>query len=238
MSVMENRRFAYEDTQGNGIISLRICEMTVPYTEEEAENVFSIEEWELYRKKKNLKRRKEMFWSRKMAKDAICDISDEKEERQQISIGKGQLGHPIVKGRQRSCQVSITHCPDYAAAVAFPEEIMIGLDMERVAHKAQLGIEEILTDREQKLIPDFLDKELFALVMWTAKEALGKFLKLGLTMNLEVLQITDVRPAEGGYRLEFRFFPGLTAYACVTDEVVYTMVYSKSITLTEKVKEK
>lgn len=235
MSVMENRRFAYEAAQGNGMVSLRICEMTAAYTEEDAEKVFSKEEMEQYRSKKNVKRKKEIFWSRKMAKDAICDISDRKEEMQQISIGKGQLGHPIVKGRQRSCQVSITHCPDYAAAVAFPEEIMIGLDMERVEHKAQLGIEEILTDREQKLIPEFLDKELFALVMWTAKEALGKFLKLGLTMNLEVLQIADVRPAEGGYRLEFRFFPGLTAYSCVTESIVYTMVYPKSITLTERV---
>ncbi len=237
MSAMEKRIFEYEDAQGSGIVSLHICDMLTSYTEEELAEVLSREEWEHYHKKKNGKRRKEMFWSRRMAKAAICDISKETEEMQQLHIGRGQFGHPIVKGMKRSCQVSITHCPDYAAAVAFPEEIMIGLDMERVEHKAQLGIEEVLTDREQKLIPTFLDKELFALIMWTAKEALGKFLKLGLTVNFEVLQISNMRPTEAGYESEFRFFPGLVGYTWVTDTLVYTMVYSKSILLKEKVKE-
>ncbi len=231
---MENRRFTYEDAQGRGIISLRICNMTDSYTEEEITEVFSKEELNDYHQKKNQKRKKEMFWSRKMAKAAIYDITQVKEEMQQIHIGRGQFGHPIVKGKQGNCQVSITHCADYAAAVAFPEEVMIGLDMERIEHKTQLGIEAVLTDREAKLIPTFLDKELFALIMWTTKEALGKFLKLGLTVNFEVLQIADVRWVESGYQSEFRFFPGLTAYTCVTENVVYTLVYAKSITLKEQ----
>ena len=235
MSTMKNRKFKYEDANGCGIISLRICDMTTSYTDEDLERVFSKEELKNYHNRKNNKRKKELFWSRKMAKAAIYDINKEIKEMPKIHIGKGQFGQPIVKEGQRAYQVSITHCSNYAAAIAFPEEMMIGLDMEKVEHKEQIGIEDILTDREKSLIPALLNKEIFALIMWTAKEALGKFLRLGLTMNFDILQIVDVRPTEDGYQSEFRFFPGLIAYTTVADDIVYTLVYSKSITLKEEV---
>lgn len=234
MSVIENREFEYEDLHGRGIISLRICNMTSTYTDEDLTSVFSKEELQNYYNRRNRKRKKELFWSRKMAKAAIYDISKEIKEMPKIHIGKGQFGQPIVKEEQRAYQVSITHCSDYAAAIAFPEEMMFGLDMERVEHKAQIGIEDILTDWEKQLIPEYMDKEIFALIMWTTKEALGKFLKLGLTMNFDILQIDDVKPIEGGYQSEFRFFPGLIAYTTVSDDIVYTLVYSKNILLKEK----
>lgn len=235
---IETKRFEYHDEWGAGAyghISLNICDINQPYTSEDLEYVFSNREKEYYNRKKNEKRKKEMFWSRKMAKIAIKDLSDlgTNYNLNVIDISKGQFNNPLVKGEQGKYQVSITHCKDYAAAISFPEELIIGLDMERVDHKKQLGIEEILTDREKKLVPEFLDKELFALIMWTTKEALSKFLKLGLAMSLEVLQISNVKPAEDGYESEFRYFPGLGAYTCIGESIVYTIVCSRNLNLKE-----
>lgn len=235
---IETKRFEYHDEWGHGEhghISLNICDINQPYTSEDLEYVFSDREKEYYNRKKNEKRKKEMFWSRKMAKISIKELSNLgiDDNLNVIDISKGQFNNPLVKGEQGNYQVSITHCQDHAAAISFPEELIIGLDMERVDHKKQSGIEEILTDREKKLVPEFLDREMFALIIWTTKEALSKFLKLGLAMSLDVLQISNVKPVEDGYESEFRYFSGLGAYTCISENIVYTIVCSKNLNLKE-----
>lgn len=226
--------FAFRDGREEGSLTLYIGNMNAAYTEEELQSFLSEEEREEYERKKNDKRKKELFFSRKMAKKAIGAVSGSAGQPNSVSIRKGQFQHPLVAGKTDGVQVSITHCKNYAAALAFPERLILGLDMESVDHKEQLGIEEILTERERKLIPPLLDRELFALVMWTAKEALGKFLKLGLTVSMEVLQICKIAPQDGGYRAEFRYFPNLQANTYIREEVVYTIVCAQSLQLRER----
>jgi len=218
------------DNLESGSICLHMCNTNEPYSSEDASSYLSEEEYQYYGQRKNPKRKREVFWSRIMAKLAVKDIAHlPEEEMESIHISKGHMQNPLVKGTHGQYQVSITHCPDYAGAVAYPEELLIGLDMEAIQPDKQEGIYEILTDRERRMCPEHMERELYAMVLWTAKEALVKCLKLGLSVSFEIMQVSGLQKADPGFRSSFRYFPGLEAYTAVEEDIVYTIVYPNDV---------
>lgn len=223
-----------KDKSAYGQMSLNICELGQDYLEEEVTQCLGREEIKDFTNR-SAKRKNEIFWSRLMAKQAIGDLAgSQMRPFNEIEITKGFLKNPIIKGVCSGTQISIAHCKEYAGAVAYPEELIIGMDMEVAGYNKDNSIWQILADRERKMHPENMDRERFSLIMWTAKEALVKFMKLGLTVSFEIMQIDSIACHENGYRLKFRYFHGLEAYCLLYKNLVCTLVYPMELGVTQK----
>lgn len=218
--------------QGLGRLSLNICRLDRIYSDQEIRQCLGAEEIEEYVQKSE-KRKAEIFWSRLMAKKAISDLYGKKTVRlNEIRIAKGFFKNPLIKGDCKELQVSIAHCNEYAGAIAYPEELILGMDMETTGHGREKSIWQVLSEREKRICPIDMEKEVFALVMWTAKEALVKFMKLGLMVSFEITQVESIWRCEGGFWLKFSYFHGLEAYSLFDDNLICTLVFPGDIELT------
>lgn len=213
---------------------LNICTLHQTYSDQQAQQIFCPNEQETYSCFRKEKRKREIYWSRLMAKKSISQLSLSNSEEKyfsDIEISKGIFSNPLVKGLYKDFQVSITHCKDYAGAIAYPEELILGLDMESAGHNKEHSIWEILTEREKRLLPITMDKEIFTLMMWTAKEALVKLIKLGLSVHFDIMEIDQFKFEEDNCAITFKFFPGIKVFTTVENTLVYSIAYPRAIHL-------
>ncbi|MSQ49132.1 MAG: 4'-phosphopantetheinyl transferase superfamily protein [Betaproteobacteria bacterium] len=115
----------------------------------------------------------------------------------QIEIRSGIYGQPLVHHpRAGSAQVSVSHSQGLAVALAFPAEVPMGIDLETVSAVAAETIISALEASAPELAwlaTAGVDQAIAYCVLWTAREALGKALKIGLNSPLGVLALSDIR---------------------------------------------
>lgn len=135
------------------------------------------------------RRKKSYLLGRLTAKRAVAALLGEKPA--DIWIQAGVFTQPLVVATGSNVQVSITHCDDFGAALAFPEAHPMGIDLERVAPDKKEALERNLTKEERELVKAWpYPYETGLTLVWTAKEALSKVLKTGLMAPLEIFAIT------------------------------------------------
>lgn len=135
------------------------------------------------------KRKKSYLLGRLTAKCAVAALLGEKPA--DIWIQSGIFTQPLVVANASNVQVSITHCDDFGAALAFPEAHPMGIDLERVAPDKKEALERNLTKAEKELMKAWpYPYETGLTLVWTAKEAISKVLKTGLMAPLEIFEIT------------------------------------------------
>lgn len=217
--------------QLQGELTLGICNTNSPYLKEGVSSILSADEMREYLQKKSDKRKSEFYWSRTLAKTILRSLYKEEHKLTDIKIAKGYLNNPIIKSKEQGYGLGITHCDDYAAIIVFPEEMVLGLDMEKLDLKKVKSINTILTDKERKLCPLNYEYDNFVIAAWTMKEALVKFLKLGLSVNFDVMQISSVEWTDSGFKSSYRYFPTLEAYTFFEEDFVYTIVCTNNFAL-------
>nr|ASV47095.1 4'-phosphopantetheinyl transferase EntD (siderophore biosynthesis) [uncultured bacterium] len=159
------------------------------------------------------RRRREFLLGRYVAKLALSGLTGEPDLRR-IRVGAGVLGQPVVHlPGVRAVQVSLAHCDPVAVAVAAGEETPLGVDVERADERVHRVVDAHLTARERALLGVLGDpEEVAAARLWAAKEALGKALRTGLTVALEVLEVHEVDAAAPAVRMRFTHFPQYAAH--------------------------
>ncbi|MUL33895.1 4'-phosphopantetheinyl transferase family protein [Priestia megaterium] len=178
------------------------------------------------------KRVKSYLAGRYAAKKAISSFVQE-ENLDQILIEQGIFHQPIiVYPNANNLQVSITHCDDLGAAIAFPEALPMGIDIERISIERKAILRSQMTEREKDIIKSFpYSEEVMLTLLWTAKESLSKILKTGLTIPLEILEV-NMLEIKGNTVLGY--FNNLFQY-CVSswvfDEYVCSIAYPKNTLL-------
>lgn len=147
------------------------------------------DEADYYNSLSSEKRKKSFLIGRFVAKQAIADLSGEVIS-PNILIQPGIFTQPVVVGNKQNIQVSITHCNDVGAALAFPEAHPMGIDIEKINPKHNDVLARQVTKTELKHINDWPLSYIEGLTLcWTVKEALSKVLKTGLTTPFEVFEI-------------------------------------------------
>lgn len=139
------------------------------------------------------KRKKSYLLGRYSAKQAISIIAGA-ENPQSFFIKHGFFNQPIVINRNnKNVQISISHCEDIGAAVAFPETLPMGIDIEKVDPNKANIIESQLTEMEKNLIKSFpYSYNAMLTLLWTAKEALSKILKTGMMTPFQIYELTSL----------------------------------------------
>jgi len=150
-------------------------------------------------------------------------------------IESGVFHQPIVYSSFPSdVQVSISHTNSLGAAIAFPEQHPMGIDVEIIERKHLDAIRSQLTAAEQQMATLFaVDESLFLTLIWTIKEAIAKALKCGFTIPFEILEVGEIRGREGVYEWEssFKLFQQFKARSFVLDQAICTLVFPKGTDL-------
>jgi len=141
-------------------------------------------------------KREGFLLGRLAAKRALGELLGEPDLRK-IEIHSGIYGQPLVRHpRAGAVDVSVSHSHGLAVALAFPAEYPMGIDLETVAAvPAATIIGELAASPAEYawLATGGVDEATACCVLWTAREALGKALKVGLNSPLGILSLAGIR---------------------------------------------
>ncbi len=139
------------------------------------------------------RRRQPYLLGRFAAKQALSARAG-MDEPTRIEIAAGVFQQPVVRpGLPEPLGVTITHSSQLACAVAFPE-----------THPMAIDVEDEHPDRTTTMASQILPAEFdrarlawpqgapHATMIWTAKEALSKILRCGLTVPLSLLAVSNL----------------------------------------------
>lgn len=176
------------------------------------------------------RRRLSYLLGRLSAKSAIAAMT-RTSDWSRIGIGNGIFFQPIVKGDFHSnIQVGISHCDELGVAIAYPEEIILGIDLERINNRFNWILMENFTGLERELIsqqPDHV-QPLFSCIVWTLKESLSKALRIGFTQSMDNLEIKGIFEMEHGFRSLFTHFSQFQALSFQMQDYVFSITYPKT----------
>jgi 4'-phosphopantetheinyl transferase len=144
-----------------------------------------------------------------------------------IEIRPGVFQHPVVHldGGGARRQVSITDSEPWGAALAFPEEHPMAIDVERVQARDVLASLCVPTAHEgPRLAACALAEPQRHSIAWTAKEALSKVLKTGLTLDFKILEISALHPHARHLECLFANFPQYRAVSWLLQDFAWSIV--------------
>ncbi|NRS16251.1 4'-phosphopantetheinyl transferase superfamily protein [Brevibacillus sp. HB1.4B] len=185
-------------------------------------------EFEYYFQLEYERRVKSYLTGRYVAKRAVSFlVGDESLER--ICIEQGIFHQPVVNlPNATNVQVSITHCDDLAAGIAFSEELPMGIDMERISVDRNKVLETQMTVKESSLFSCLpYSYETTLTLFWTVKEALSKILKTGLTTSFHIYEISQVEARDGVVYSLFENFPQYRTASFILGDYVCSITYPK-----------
>lgn len=218
-----------------GTVRSSLCFFSLPSScsFREAADVLHPLETAYYRTLKFEKRQKSYLIGRYAAKQAIAALTGEA-DLGNIAIEQGVFSQPVVKhASSRNVHVSITHCENIAAAIAFPEAFPIGIDIERIDTKHRSVFESQVTEKERELFnPGSWSYEEFMTTVWTVKEALSKILKTGLTAPFHIFAVSKIRTDGRNAFLEFANFGQYQALSFNSGRYICSLVYPRKSEVT------
>jgi 4'-phosphopantetheinyl transferase len=139
------------------------------------------------------RRIKSYLMGRLAAKKAIAALTGSS-DLSRIIIQAGIFTQPIATCEgQPNIQVSISHCTDFGAALAFPEAHPMGIDLEQVNIEQNKVIEREVTESELTLVKRLpIPYEVMLTLLWTGKEALSKVLRTGLMTPFPIFEADKI----------------------------------------------
>lgn len=175
-------------------------------------NVFlSEEEKEIYSRFKVGSRRKQFLAGRYIAKETVRRKYPEIEPGE-ISIIHGVWGFPLLHtDALYQASISIGHADCCAAALFFDSNTHpIGIDVEEMTEKNLSALKHFITEKEQKYIQSaglHFSEEMH--LLWSAKEAAGKALKVGFAIPEDIYTISSITENNDVYSILFENLPML-----------------------------
>jgi len=111
-----------------------------------------------------------------------------------IDVMPGCFQQPVVLAPvDTPLGVSISHAATAACAIAFPDEHPMGVDVEEIDAARARVMKTQLVPRELAAIAPLGDEVTLAAAVWTAKEALSKVIRSGMTVPFELFEVDAPR---------------------------------------------
>lgn len=160
------------------------------------------------------KRKREWLSARLIVKKLIRASIPELEQVpfSKIQILKEPSGAPFIlveNGKQTRVEISFSHSHEHVFAACSSEDIRFGTDLEWIESRSKEFVEDYFTENEirQVLSSDPDQADLITTVIWSAKEAVLKALRTGLSLDTRKIEIgftTEPSEKEGWLRLEIK----------------------------------
>jgi malonyl CoA-acyl carrier protein transacylase/4'-phosphopantetheinyl transferase EntD len=149
-----------------------------------------------------------------------ADVSD-------VCVRRGELGQPVVDGVS-GVGVSISHRGGYGAAIAYEETCPLGVDLEIVPRAGDARAPE-LTANERDACAYLGDEVMARTVLFSAKEALSKVLRVGLAVSPDWLEVERVERDGAVAACTFKHLAPLRATCIRIDDVVLSVAHPRSV---------
>ncbi len=211
-------------------VFVSFCKFQDPKGSELIRNYLNDNEQKYFQTLRYERRINSYLLGRYVAKQAISALIEENNLKE-IIIQNGVFNQPVVVCRSnRNIQVSITHCDDLGAAIAFPDIFLIGVDIEKADIKKRRTLETQLTKHEKELACKVSHSyDCFLVMIWTIKESLSKALKTGLTIPLSILEVKDVEVNNGYFNSSFSNFSQYRSISFIIEDYVCSLTYPKYV---------
>ncbi|MEY4199070.1 MAG: hypothetical protein RLZZ265_810, partial [Verrucomicrobiota bacterium] len=165
-----------------------------------------------------------------------------------FEIENGERGEPVVRAgdlqsppslatgatdgdcKSPALAVSLSHVNGLGVAVAFAARERVGLDLElidaRRAETVRKGV-PLSAEEEGWLKTPSLPEATALLLLWTARESLGKALGCGLACKWETLALQRIEQvSEGGWSGNFLHHPQFRCWSWVGPEAVMSLAFA------------
>lgn len=156
--------------------------------------LLSKEEWGQAIQYKTMKRKLSWLAGQIAGKISYCKINQDAKP-EEVPIFRNDYGKPYFP-LNKSLNISISHCNDYAVAVVSPFEV--GIDLEEIMLRPDSFIKTWLSLKEQETLAALSNKEFFTNKCWTMKEAYSKLLGVGGRISFKNF-CSITKPREIGY---------------------------------------
>lgn len=171
-------------------------------------------------------RRKNNYLLGRLAAKKALSVLVKDQSLDTISVDTGVFQFPVINGcQQQNIQVSISHSDTIGIALAFPAEHPLGIDIEAVdpdkgeAMKSQIEPNELALTKSTGL-----NELSAATLIWTAKEALSKVLKTGMTVDFKFFELASVEKVGETYHSTFRHFMQYQAISFPIEDYVCSII--------------
>lgn len=191
------------------------------------------EEQKVFRALKVDKRRTSYILGRYTAKFALGDCIGPSFIPSQTLIASGIFSQSVVHGQTAyPLGVCISHSDRMICSIAYPEEHPMAVDVEEIdPARTKIMLTQIGEAEEGRARLVCGSIELAATVVWTAKEALSKALRCGMTCPFELLEICDLEQRDGFYAGQFKNFGQYKFQSWRRGDFVVTLVLPKKTEL-------
>ncbi|MES2310113.1 MAG: 4'-phosphopantetheinyl transferase superfamily protein [Verrucomicrobiota bacterium] len=169
-----------------------LAQTVLPENPAIAQQEISSLEWDRSSAFQNDRARNAFLLGRRCAKRALT-LLESNLDLKSISLLSGVAGNPILQGVFNPYEASISHSLDYAVAITSPAQHPVTLDLERIRPDRVEAIERMLTSHEIEMIQASSDPVSTSTLIWTAKEALSKWLRSGMSLHFKVLEVKSIQ---------------------------------------------
>jgi 4'-phosphopantetheinyl transferase len=196
-------------------------------------NYLSQFEKQVYEKFPSPKRQLTYLMGRYCAKKALIQLNG-KVMPSDITIDAGHFGQPVpVHSKISNTQVSISHTRNGAVALAFPDSLLVGIDLELISRKNENIIRKLLTKSEKSLLNNYVGSstEKVTTLFWSCKESLAKALKIGLFPVIKLYQIKNMEmiDTENTFKITYKYFPQFETFSFISNENIFSITSPKEI---------
>lgn len=152
----------------------------------------------------------------------------------QLEIAAGIFLQPVIRpGLAEPAGVSITHSATVACAIAYSELHPMAIDVEEIDPARNEVMRTQILPGELSLAAAAWDSPSnHCAIIWTAKEALSKVLRCGMTCPYELLAVKDLTVGDACFSGGFENFAQYKFQAWIAGQTVMTIVLPRNSTMT------
>ena len=150
------------------------------------------------------------------------------------AILPGVFQQPIVHGLlcEPPLSVSIAHTQTQGAALVFPTEHPMAIDIETINKNNNETMRSQLTATELSATAAMVERhETQLTLLWCAKEALSKVLNCGMMTPFHLLEISHITQTEPTVTVHFTHFHQYQAILWITHQTITAIALPKKTTL-------
>jgi len=171
------------------------------------------------------RRRSSWLTGRWAAKQALGGLTSGRRPGE-FTVLPGVFDQPVVTGPCSGIQVTLSHTDGWAAAAAFPETHPLGLDLELWGPRQTETLAGALPPGEVGLwTAAGIEVHRAHALLWAAREAVGKALRTGLTVPLEVLACGPPEDQGAGWETRADQVPQYRVAAGAAGPVVLALAF-------------